>query len=116
IGRQRGTEAAATVENDLAGRVRVFRLHIAFNDSLADVLSAGDMVLGPLAFFTDVDQVELFAAIKLRFDLVYGQLTNARLRILNDLQETRGMLLCHDVVSSSDQNGSFLTGRRAGVP
>ena len=60
---------------------------VALDYPFANVDGTGDMILGPFAFFTDIDEVKVVAPVVLRFDLVDCQLANLALGILDDLEE-----------------------------
>ena len=59
-------------DSDLAAGGKA-KTHFSTLDGLiAQVDGARQMILGPFAFFTHVDEQELFAAIELGFDVVDG--------------------------------------------
>jgi hypothetical protein len=49
---------------------------------------------------THVDEDELFAAVLLGFDLVDGEFPNARLGVIDKLQELGGVLMGHGARST----------------
>src|SRR5450755_3917969 len=88
------------------------------------------MVFGVLAFFPDIDQDKLVAAVKSSFDVVNAHFSDSLFGILDDVQKTGRMLVghgtpskqvCESILAKIDGGRAFrplgMAGeRRAGTP
>src|ERR1700685_219557 len=109
---ERGTETAAAIENHLRVYFRYARFNVAFDDPLAQVNRTRQVILGELAFFAHVDEQEFTAAAHSCFYFVDSRFAHASLRIVNDFQKARRMLVSH--VSSFRVSDNILP-RAAGM-
>src|SRR6266852_9078964 len=95
VGGQRGTETAATIEDEFGLQIGVLALDVALDDALAQVDGAGQVVGVEFAIFADVNENKFLAAIEPGFDFVNGGFADALLGIVDNLQKARWMLLGH---------------------
>src|SRR5262249_32891758 len=95
VGSEGRAEAAAAVQDDLGADVGDALLDVAFEDALAEVDRPRQVVPGVLALLADVDKAELLAAIEAGLDLLDRRFADALPGVLDQLQETRGMVCCH---------------------
>jgi hypothetical protein len=92
LGGEGRAEATAAVEDDLRVLVRDGRLDVALEDASSEMARAGGMIASVLFVLADIDELERFTPIETRLHVADGALTNARLRIVHELQETRTVL------------------------
>ena len=105
---QRGAISAAAVEDDGRVQFRHAFLDIALDDALAQVNGPRQMVFGVLAFFPDIHQNELVAAVKSGFDVVNAHFSNPLFGIFDDTQKTSRMLVRHRTPSLQSLQKSIL--------
>src|SRR5580704_5581267 len=68
VGRQSGAISSAAIEHDWRIQFGYSLLNVTFYYAFAQVNRSGQMVLGVLALFPDIDQEKLFATIEFGFD------------------------------------------------
>src|SRR6202163_5064325 len=95
IGGQRGSETAATIEDERSFEIGILSLNVAFDDALAQVDGSGQVVGVELAVFADVDENKFLGAIEPGFDFVNVGFADALLGVFDNLQKSRWMLLGH---------------------
>src|SRR5258708_1844516 len=95
VGGQRGTETAATIEDERNFEIGILSLNVAFNDAFAKVDGSGQVVGVEFAVFADVDENKFLAAIEPGFDFVNVGFADALLGVLHNLQKARWMVLSH---------------------
>jgi hypothetical protein len=95
IGSKGGAETAAAVKNYFCVEVRDFLFDVPLDNALAEVKGAGKVVLGIFAFFTDVDKKKFVTFVNSLLDFIDVGFANAGFRVVDNFQETRGMLMGH---------------------
>jgi hypothetical protein len=80
-------------------------LYVALDYPLAEMDGAGQVVLGVLALFADIDEMKGVTAVEPALDLIDRRFVDAILGVLDELKEARGMMVCH-VSSRSQAEGS----------
>ena len=81
VGGQRGTEAAATIEDERSFEIGILALDVALDDAFAQVDGSGQVVGVEFAVFADVDENEFLAAIEPGFDFVNAGFADALLGV-----------------------------------
>src|ERR1700692_1478129 len=89
IGSQRGSETAATIEDERSFEIGILSLNITFDHALAQVDGSGQVVGVEFAVFANVDENKFLAAIQPGFDFVNIGFANALLRVFDNLQKDR---------------------------
>ena len=87
LGGERGAESPAAIEDDSGGGVGDGALDIALDDALGQVPRPRQMAARELALLARIDQLEALALVEHGLDVIDRHFTNARLRILDDLQK-----------------------------
>src|SRR6266436_8066558 len=95
VGRERGPEAATTIQHQRSTEVGILAFNVALDNPFAQVDRTGQMIPVVFVVFADVNQNKLLASIDARFDFVDVGLAHALLGVFDYLQETRWMLLRH---------------------
>src|SRR5450755_2253775 len=107
VGGQGGAISAAAVEDEWGVQLRYALLDIALDDALAQVDCSRQMILGVFAFFPDIHQNKLVAAVKSGFDIVNAHFPNPLFDIFDDTQKTSRMLMRHGTPSKQVCNRLF---------
>src|SRR5882672_5823985 len=97
VGRQRGPEAAATIEHQRSCEIGIFSLDIALDDPLAEVDRSRQMILVVFVIFADINQNKLVALVQPSLDFVDVRLAHPLFGVFDNLEETRWMLLRHTI-------------------
>src|SRR5207237_9177205 len=93
--RSRRTVPAAAVQHHRCSQVRHMLFHVAFDNSLAQMDRAREVILRIFALFAKINQSELLTPIELPFYVIDAYFMNPPRGIQDDLQKTRRMLVCH---------------------
>ena len=107
VGGECGTEPASAVEDHLGAKFGYTCFNVSFDDSLAQMNRAGQMVFGELTLFAHVDEQEFVAPIHPFLHFVHIRFPNACLRVVNDLKKPRRVLVGHENLLQSLMSSSI---------